>query len=334
MYEENPPISPRCQHEPPCDERWRDLLANPVNALLCKNKDRLPECLSVDYMRESVRIWAEKNCNDAAFLLGWSDDYPLSVGQQALKARSDREPKTWADYQFEVKLMSNPGSERPEMRTPFAGNEEALLILNLEFEGGTLELFGLGKRDWHSEADGIKERKGTMLVRPMIDRVNYETGEVRRSRPMSTEIPPKGKERKAEYESVERPETRFPGSGARIGPISLEFEEPASPELIAVDRLALVCQGSKFNLLDAAKAMDKWWGQYRGLTFRGRPRGTGTWASSIDYERELRRVVSEIRAENAKITQERVAEKLHTSERQIGRWCKDHGLAWEEVLNF
>jgi hypothetical protein len=96
-------------------------------------------------------------------------------------------------------------------------------------------------------------------------------------------------------------------------------------------RLGFVARGQDESLLELLYAARKWWASFRGLTFKGRPPGTGTWGSREDFERALRRAVGAIRADEGKITQERVADYLNTSDRYLRYWLDTHGLSWQEV---
>jgi hypothetical protein len=82
------------------------------------------------------------------------------------------------------------------------------------------------------------------------------------------------------------------------------------------------------DLLDAAK---RWWANFRGLTLRGRPKGTGAWATREDLVAALEEAVTTTRADGEKVTQESVALRLHTGTRQLRRWLQHFKINWEET---
>jgi hypothetical protein len=95
--------------------------------------------------------------------------------------------------------------------------------------------------------------------------------------------------------------------------------------------LAYVTRGYGSVLIEMLAAADAWWAQFRRSSFRGRPIGTGTWESSERFEEELKRVVSQILSEGGKPTQEHVAERLHTDDRQLRAWCTQFRINWREI---
>ena len=95
--------------------------------------------------------------------------------------------------------------------------------------------------------------------------------------------------------------------------------------------LAFSVRGKGRSLTEILEAAERWWGQFRGLTFRGRPPGTGTWESREHFENELRQAVAKTRSEGEKVTQENVAQRLHTDSRQLRRRLGHFGINWHEI---
>ncbi len=85
--------------------------------------------------------------------------------------------------------------------------------------------------------------------------------------------------------------------------------------------------------LDLVERADRWWAQFRGESIRGRRYGTRRWASLDEVKKDVRSAVRDLSLQGHKITQERVAEHLHTSVRQLDRARKRHGIAsWKDFL--
>jgi hypothetical protein len=78
-------------------------------------------------------------------------------------------------------------------------------------------------------------------------------------------------------------------------------------------------------------AAERWWGQFRGFTLRGRPLGSGTWASREEFEDALRQAVTKVRSEGSKVTQESVAQHLYTNDRQLRAWIEHFQVNWLEI---
>jgi hypothetical protein len=95
--------------------------------------------------------------------------------------------------------------------------------------------------------------------------------------------------------------------------------------------LAFSVRGKGRSLIEILDSAERWWGQFRGLTFRGRPPVTGTWESRQQFENELHQAVAKTRAEGDKVTQENVALRLHTDSRQLRRRLRHFGLNWNEI---
>jgi hypothetical protein len=95
--------------------------------------------------------------------------------------------------------------------------------------------------------------------------------------------------------------------------------------------LAYVLRGQDRTLAGVLEAADRWWSRYRGIVLRGRPRGTGIYASSEEFAYDLKQAVAEVRSNGGKVTQETVAERLRTTDRQLRKWLQEHGIAWREA---
>jgi hypothetical protein len=100
---------------------------------------------------------------------------------------------------------------------------------------------------------------------------------------------------------------------------------------ITAGGLAYVLRGQDTSLIDLVHAAKRWWAEFQGLTFRGRPPGSGEWQSREYFEAELRRAASEIRSEGSKITQESVAAHLNTSSRLIRHWLFEYNIRWPDI---
>jgi hypothetical protein len=94
--------------------------------------------------------------------------------------------------------------------------------------------------------------------------------------------------------------------------------------------LAYSVRGKDRFLIDVLDAADRWWAQFRGLVLRGRPKGTGTWATGDDYSDALREAVARVRSDGDKVTLENVARCFSppTSARQLRAWNKRYGIDW------
>ena len=97
--------------------------------------------------------------------------------------------------------------------------------------------------------------------------------------------------------------------------------------------LAFSVRGKGRSLIEILDSAERWWGQFRGLTFRGRPPGSGTWASREEFMDALRQAVTKVRSEGGKVTQESVALHLYTNDRQLRDWIKRFKVEWAEVKN-
>ena len=74
-------------------------------------------------------------------------------------------------------------------------------------------------------------------------------------------------------------------------------------------------------------------GSVRGLTLRGRPKGTGTWRDREHFLSAARAAVMEMRVSGGKVTQEAVAARLNTSDRMLRQWVADFNVTWQEIKN-
>jgi len=104
-------------------------------------------------------------------------------------------------------------------------------------------------------------------------------------------------------------------------------------EVPVAGELAFSVRGKGRSLIEILESAERWWGQFRGLTFRGRPPGSGTWASCEEFEDALRQAVTKVRSEGGKVTQESVALHLYTDDRQLRDWMKRFKVEWAEVRN-
>ena len=71
------------------------------------------------------------------------------------------------------------------------------------------------------------------------------------------------------------------------------------------------------KLIDLLGAADRWWAQFRGLTFRGRLPGTGTWTSREHFVNDVKQAMAKARSDGEKVTQESIAERLHIGDRHL-----------------
>ena len=96
-------------------------------------------------------------------------------------------------------------------------------------------------------------------------------------------------------------------------------------------KLAYAVRGHGRSPIDLLDAAEGWWAQYRGLTFRGRPKGTGTWPSPQHFEHDLDLVLAEMRSQGEKVTQEKVSHRLNIHKKTLDRWLRDCGRSWQET---
>jgi len=96
-------------------------------------------------------------------------------------------------------------------------------------------------------------------------------------------------------------------------------------------KLAFSVRGHDRFLIDLLDAAERWWAQFRGLTFKGRPKGTGTWRNREHFLGEAKMTVTTMRVEGEKITQESVAARLLTNDRQLREWIKKFNATWQEI---
>jgi len=95
--------------------------------------------------------------------------------------------------------------------------------------------------------------------------------------------------------------------------------------------LAFSVRGKGRALIEILDSAERWWGQFRGLTFRGRPPGTGTWESREHFLNELLQAVAKTRSEGDKATQENVALRLHIDVRHLRRLLGQFGISWDDI---
>jgi hypothetical protein len=83
------------------------------------------------------------------------------------------------------------------------------------------------------------------------------------------------------------------------------------------------------EVLDNAR---RWWNTMTDKPLPiGRPRGSGTWRSREELSAALDRAVRQLRAEEIRPTQEKVAALLHCNDRLLRHWLSHHGIRWEQV---
>jgi hypothetical protein len=95
--------------------------------------------------------------------------------------------------------------------------------------------------------------------------------------------------------------------------------------------LAYSLRGTDTSLTDLVHEAKRWWSPFRGLTFLGRPKGTGRWSSREHFLAEAKAAVAVMRVEGEKITQETVAARLYTSDRMLRDWIKRFESSWLEI---
>jgi len=110
-------------------------------------------------------------------------------------------------------------------------------------------------------------------------------------------------------------------------------EEHRRSGLPVAGKLAFSVRGHDRFLIDLLDAAERWWAQFRGLALRGRPKGSGSWASRQEFEARLREAVATVRADKGKPTQENVAPLLCTSARQLRAWLHKFGMNWKQVIS-
>lgn len=105
------------------------------------------------------------------------------------------------------------------------------------------------------------------------------------------------------------------------------------PTIYAMGELKYVLRGSDTQQFDVVRQAERWWTQFRGGQWRGRPTGSGrTWGSNIEFWLALRTAVRAVREQGGKVTQEKVAARLGCDDRVLRRWLKEHSIPWEHVL--
>ncbi len=97
--------------------------------------------------------------------------------------------------------------------------------------------------------------------------------------------------------------------------------------------LAYVVRGRGQHMLELLDAAEKWWRQFRGLALKGRPPGTGTWTDREHFLSAAKEAVASIRSGGGKVTQESVAERLATQDRQLRGWITHFDATWQEIKN-
>jgi hypothetical protein len=117
-----------------------------------------------------------------------------------------------------------------------------------------------------------------------------------------------------------------------FGPKGPKGWAPPGEEYLWLGEFAYSLRGRDDNSLTRlVEHGSTWWRDFSAERVRGRPSGSGTWESRSDFESALIHAGRELRAQGRKVTQEAVAELLHTSVRVLSRWIKGFGLDWREV---
>jgi hypothetical protein len=111
-------------------------------------------------------------------------------------------------------------------------------------------------------------------------------------------------------------------------------EKHRTLDLPVAGDLAFSVRGKgRFRADELLGSAERWWGQFRGLTLRGRPPGSGAWANREEFENALRQAVTKVRSEGTKVTQESVAQHLYTNDRQLRAWIEHFRANWLEIRN-
>jgi hypothetical protein len=97
--------------------------------------------------------------------------------------------------------------------------------------------------------------------------------------------------------------------------------------------LAYVVRGKGRRMLEILDAAEKWWRQYRGLAVKGRPPGTGIWRDREHFLTAVKEAVASIHSNGGKVTQESVADRLCTDDRQLRHWINGFDVNWQEIRN-
>ncbi len=97
--------------------------------------------------------------------------------------------------------------------------------------------------------------------------------------------------------------------------------------------LAYVVRGQGSHLLELLDAAEKWWRQFRGLVLKNRPTGTGTWTDREHFLGAAKEAAADIRSSGDKVTQEKVATRLLSSDSQLRGWIRHFGTTWQEIRN-
>jgi hypothetical protein len=107
---------------------------------------------------------------------------------------------------------------------------------------------------------------------------------------------------------------------------------PAGEEHLWLGGFAYSLRGQDdTSLMHLAENGARWWRDFSLERLRGRPRGSGTWASEDEFERDLRATVDELHARGDRVTQEKVAILLHCDLRTLKRWLKRISPSWQDI---
>jgi hypothetical protein len=114
--------------------------------------------------------------------------------------------------------------------------------------------------------------------------------------------------------------------------LGVPTHESGKQKTYRLGELRYVIRGTGAQPLRLLTSAQRWWARFRGEEAKGRPAGSGAhWESRIDFWLGLRKAVRAVRAEGDKVTQEKVAERLGYSDRELRRWLKQYGVEWKSV---
>jgi hypothetical protein len=91
--------------------------------------------------------------------------------------------------------------------------------------------------------------------------------------------------------------------------------------------LTYVLRGQSMFFPDVLQAARRWWSQFKGLFILGRPLNSGTWSSTDEFKTELYTVVTALRTQGRKVTQEAVVEFLSRDIKTLTRCSYIQGWA-------
>lgn len=98
-------------------------------------------------------------------------------------------------------------------------------------------------------------------------------------------------------------------------------------------KLAFVVRGHGRRTIDLLDAAEKWWGQFLGLSTKGRTKGTGTWKDRGHFLTAISEATQQLRAEGTQRTQDNLGACFNTDGAGLRRWLRQFRLSWrgEEI---